>query len=133
MKQYIIKINCLFSILILGFTPLKCVSQNGSKVEPKRIAFEKGEVVLSGELSSGGETAFVFSATKGQKLSIRNELVKIFKFRLTNPEFEAESDFDGSLEYRFDLPTTGDYVVFVTRKPVKSTEAARFKIRLEIR
>jgi hypothetical protein len=108
--------------------------QHGGKAEPKRIAIPTGKtsVTISGSLSNGQEMEYVFSARKGQIVTVKNAGHNLFDFRVFNDEFDFETEFDSSPRSTFDLPETGDYLFFV-RKKMAGPRRARFSMVISIR
>ena len=109
--------------------------QHGGKAEPKRIEISAGKtsVTVSGSLSNGQEMEYVFSAMKGQMVTVKNPGHSLFDFRVFNDEFDFETEFDSSPQSTFDLPETGDYLFFVRKKMIKSARRARFSMVISIR
>lgn len=122
---------CLLMLLCCGFV----LAQHGGKAEPNRIKFAAGasSSVLRASLSNGQEMEYVFAASKGQTVSIRNATSSLFDFKVYNADHFSEGDFDSSKSYSFDVPETGDYMFFVRKKQVKSPRTARFSITLSIK
>ena len=109
--------------------------QNGGKAEPKRIQFAAGKssATLSGTLSNAQEMEYVFAASKGQQVTIRNVTKNLFDFRVFSEENFPDGDFDSSPSYTFEIPETGDYMFFVRKKQVKTPRTARFSMTLTIK
>ena len=122
---------CL-AVVVPAFT---CFAQNGGKAEPNRIEFAKGKTatVLTGRLSNSQEMEYVFSARKGQHVTVKNSQTGLFDFRIFSDELDMETEYDSSRAYTFDIPETGDYMFFVRKKIVKSPRTARFRITFQIR
>lgn len=109
----------------------------GQKAEPKRISFERGKTsaTVTGTLSNDQEMDFVFGAKAGQtvKLKVTSQPKgNLFDFRIAGDGFELETDNDSYSEYSFKAPATGDYLVFVRKRPTESVRKAKFFLRLEI-
>ena len=109
----------------------------GQKAEPKRISFERGKAsaTVTGTLSNDQEMDFVFGANAGQtvKLKVTSQPKgNLFDFRIAGDGFELETDYDSYSEYSFKAPATGDYLVFVRKRPTESVRKAKFFLRLEI-
>ena len=124
-----------FSLVFILLAIAECFGQHGGKAEPKRIEFAKGRssIVLTESLTNGSEMEYVFTAKKGQRVTVTNPLTGLFDFRIFSDENDMETEFDSSRRYTFEMPQTGDYQFFVRKKMVKSPRTARFCIRFEIR
>lgn len=107
----------------------------GGKAEPTRIQFATGRssVTLTGRLSNKQEAEYVFAASKGQEVTIRNMRPSLFDFKVFSDDNFSEGDFDSSSSYTFEVPETGDYMLFVRKKLVRSPRTARFSITLTIK
>ena len=107
----------------------------GGKAEPNRIQFAAGQTsaVLRGTLSNGQEMEYVFSAKKGQIITIKNSTRSLFDFRVFSEEFDVETAFESSPTLTFELPETGDYMFFVRKKQVKTPRTARFSLLISLR
>ena len=114
---------------------LPALAQGGGKAEPKRIEFAAGKssLTLSGSLSNGQEMEYVFAASKGQRVTIRNSNTSLFDFRVFNQEFDFETEFESSPTLTFEIPDTGDFMFFVRKKQVKTPRTARFSLTLTIK
>lgn len=122
-------------IAICIVTACPAFAQNGGKAEPNRIEFAKGQssTALTGNLSNSQEMEYVFSAKKGQKVTIRNSRTNLFDFRVFSNEFDFETEFDSSAASTFELPESGDYLLFVRKKMVSRPRSARFSLQLTIK
>jgi hypothetical protein len=111
------------------------LAQNGGKAEPKRIEFSNGRssTVLSGSLSNSREMEFVFNARKGQTVTISNPQTSLFDVRIFSEEFDVETEFDSSRTFSLELPSAGDYLLYIRKKLVQRPKRARFAIRLSIK
>ena len=111
------------------------LAQGGGKAEPGRIEFARrlSSKTLSGTLSNGQEMEYVFAASKGQKVMIKNATRSLFDFRVFNEEFSFETEFESSPSLTFTVPETGDYQFFVRKKMVKTPRRARFRLTLTIK
>lgn len=133
MKTILIKIivlTLLFSINIFA--------QNGGKAEPRRVKFAKGKssTVLTGMLTNDQQMEYVFGARAGQKISLKVTSIpkgKFFDFDLMGDGFELETDRDYYEDYTFTAPETGDYLVFVRKRPTEKVMTAKFSLTLAIR
>ncbi|HMS10928.1 MAG TPA: hypothetical protein PKE66_15690 [Pyrinomonadaceae bacterium] len=122
----------IFAVLLSA--SLAVVAQ---KAEPKRISFERGKAsaTVTGTLSNDQEMDFVFGAKAGQtvKLKVTSQPKgNLFDFRIAGDGFELETDYDSYSECSFTAPATGDYLVFVRKRPTESVRRAKFFLRLEI-
>ena len=116
-------------------TSLCAFAQGGGKAEPNRVELAAGRssATLTGTLSNGQETEYVFAAKKGQKVTIKNIRPGLFDFKVFSEENFSEGDFDSSRSYVFEIPETGEYLLFVRKKQVRSPRTARFSITLTIK
>lgn len=110
----------------------------GQKAEPKRISFERGKAsaTVIGTLSNDQEMDFVFGANAGQtvKLKVTSQPKgNLFDFRIAGDGFELETDNDSYSEYSFKAPATGDYLVFVRKRPTERVRRAKFFLWVEIK
>jgi len=122
----------LFVVFLLATAPV--FAQSGGKAEPKRIilAAENSTAVLKGTLRNGREMEYVFAGFKGQTVTIKNATSRIFDFRVFNPEYFDEGDFDSSAVYSFEIPETADYFLTV-RKKVAGPRSSRFSMTITIK
>src|SRR6476661_2311851 len=102
--------------------------QNGGKAEARRVVFRAGTsgTVLAGTLRNGEEMEYVFAARKGQTITLRNSATSMFDVRIFSEAFDVETEFDSSREVSVALPETGDYMLFVRRKMVRTPIRSRF-------
>ena len=121
--------------IILALATHSMFAQGGGKAEPKRIQFAAGlsSATLSGSLSNGQEMEYVFGASKGQSVTIKNSNKSLFDFRVFNDKFDFETEFESSSTLTFNIPETGDYLFFVRKKHVKTPRTARFSLTLTIK
>jgi hypothetical protein len=110
------------------------VFAQGGKAEPKRINFAAGSssATVRGTLSTAQEMDFVFSARAGQTVTVRNANPRLFDIRVFNDIFEFETEFDSSVNIVFEVPETGDYMMFVRRK-AGQPRTARFSVTVSIK
>ena len=122
----------VLGILLIG---LANILAQGGKAEPKRIEFSPGKsrITLTRSLSNGSEMEYVFAARKGQRVTIKNSTASLFDFRVFNNEFDFETEFESSPTLTFEIPETGDYLLFVRKKMVAKPRIARFSITLAIK
>lgn len=125
----------LIALAIISLVLCTCVFAQGGKAEPKRIQFPTGKslAALSGTLSNGQEMEYIFSAAKGQTITIKNSTRSLFDFRVFNEQFDVETEFESSPTLTFELPETGDYMFFVRKKQVQRPRTARFSLSISIR
>ena len=123
---------CFVVVIVFGTGTV--FGQGGGKAEPNRIKFEIGKfnARLTGTLKSGQEMEYLFGATKGQVVTIRNPTFRTFDFRVFSEENFSEGDFDSSPTYTFEIPETGEYMLFI-RKKVAGPRRARFSVTLTIK
>lgn len=126
--------RCLIFAAISLFA-VSTLSAQGGKAEPKRIEFEKGgsSMTLTGTLSNSQEMEYVFSAVKGQTVSIRMANTNLFDYRIFSPEADLDTEFDSSRTSTIELPATADYLLFVRKKMVSRPRTARFSLTISIR
>lgn len=107
----------------------------GGKAEPKRIEFTDGRtsVKLTGSLSNGQEMEYVFAAVKGQSVTLKMANTNLFDYRVFNAEADFETEFDSSPASTFELPASGDYLLFVRKKMVSRPRTARFSLSLSVK
>lgn len=125
----------ILTVLLCLLASSAAMAQHGGKAEPKRIEFATGKssTTQAGTLSNGQEMEYVFAAREGQTVTIRNSRTSLFDFRVFNEEFELETEFESSPVLSFTLPGTGDYMLFVRKKQVRSPRTARFSLTLTIK
>lgn len=123
----------IFVFAVVGVTG--ATAQGGGKAEPNRIQFASGSSskTMTGSLSNGQEMEYVFGAAKGQKVTVKNATKSLFDFRVFSEENFPDGDFDSSASYTFEVPETGDYMLFVRKKQVKTPRTARFSVTLSIK
>lgn len=124
----------LFLLVICLLSTATSLAQGG-KAEPNRIEFSRGKTstVLVGSLSNAEEMEYVFSAAKGQKVTIRMSNTSLFDYRVFSPEADFETEFDSSPTATFELPASGDYLLFVRKKMVARPRNARFSLSISIK
>src|ERR1043166_7703340 len=76
--------------LALLTSPVQTRGQRGGKAEPLKILFAAGKTstTLAGRLSNDQEMEYVFSARKGQRVTVRNAQSHLFDVRI----FRSEGD-----------------------------------------
>ncbi len=109
--------------------------QGGGKAEPNRIQFATGKssITLTGTLSNSQEMEYVFTAKKGQTVTVKMSNTSLFDYRVFNPEADFETEFESSPVSTFELPETGDYFLFVRKKLVQRPRSARFTMTFSIK
>lgn len=107
----------------------------GGKAEPNRVRLAPGQTTktLTGSLSTGQEMEYVFTAVKGQTVTIKNARTSLFDFRVFSDEFDVETEFESSPVLSLAIPETGDYMFFVRKKAVRTPRTARFRVTLTIK
>lgn len=110
----------------------------GGKAEPNRIEFAKGKssIVLNGTLANDEQMEYVFGAKEGQKITLKvssSPKGKFFDFDLAGDGFELETERDYYDDYTFTAPETGDYLVFVRKRPTEKVTRAKFFLTLTIK
>ncbi len=125
-----------FKKFLLGsfFTALAAITAaaQGGKAEPRRLAFVGEKAVAAGRLSNGQEMEYIFTAKKGQKLTVVNGKTSLFDFRVFNEEFDVETEFESSRSLTIDIPESGSYYFFVRKKMVNAPRTAGFSITLTL-
>jgi hypothetical protein len=121
-------------IVVLTLGTHASFAQGGGKAEPSRITFAAGSSskTISGTLSVGQEAEYVFAASKGQTVTVRNSNRSLFDFRVFNEEFDFETEFESSQTLTFQIPETGDYLFYVRKKAIKTPRTARYSLTLTI-
>jgi len=129
-------------ILIIGiflFSVANILAQGGGKAEPNRIKFAKGKSssTMTGTLSNNQQIEYIFGAKAGRKVNLKvtsNPKGNLFSFSVDGVEgIELETEYDSYAEYSFTVPTTGDYLVFVTKNPTEKVPKAKFLLTLSIK
>jgi hypothetical protein len=129
------RIFAFFWAVVMGVGVLPVAGQNGGKAMPREIRFapHSSAATVTGMLSNGQEYDLVFSAKKGQTVTITNSRTALFDFRVFNNEFDFETEFDSSRQMTFEVPETGNYLLFVRKRMVQRPRTARFSITLTIK
>lgn len=110
----------------------------GGKAEPNRIRFAKGKTAatLSGVLSNDQEMEYVMLVRAGQTVRLKvtsKPTGRFFDFRIAGSSFELETDYDSYTEYSFTAPETGDYLIFVRKRPTERVKKATFYLSLTVK
>jgi hypothetical protein len=124
-----------FVLFALWLCPAPVSFGQGGKAEPNRIAIDKGKTsrTLVGTLSNSEEMEYVFFAAKGQTVTIKMSNTSLFDYRVFSPDADFETEFESSPTATFDLPASGDYMLFVRKKMVSRPRRARFSLTIRIR
>ena len=125
----------MFLVITLLLAAGSVLAQHGGKAEAQRIKFVAGKssATLRGTLSRDEEMEYVFGASKGQKVTIKNTRTSLFDFRVFSEEFNFETEFESSPTLTFTIPETGNYNFFVRKKQVKTPRTARYLLTLSIK
>ena len=125
----------MFLVILLLLAAGSIFAQHGGKAEAQRIKFAAGKssATLTGTLSKDEEMEYLFGASKGQKVTIKNTRTSLFDFRVFSEEFNFETEFESSPTLTFTIPETGDYNFFVRKKQVKTPRTARYSLTLSIK
>ena len=126
-------------LVVIAFFVLAVSSfaQGGGKAEPNRIKFAKGKssTVLTGSLKGDSQYEFVFGARKGQKVYVTNSDSDNFSYSVFSQDIEDvnyESTDLAVPTLEFEVPETGDYMIFVKRNAT-SNVSKKFSITLAIK
>lgn len=111
------------------------VFAQGGKAEPNRIDFASGRSsrTLTGTLSNSQAMEYVFDAKKGQTVTIKMSNTSLFDYRVFSDAAEFETEFDSSPTSTFELPESGEYMLFVRKKMVSRPRTARFTLTISIK
>lgn len=125
----------VFSLLLVLACAATSALAQGGKAEPKRIQFAPGKssAKLAGRLSNAQEMDYIFTAGKGQTVTISNATAKLFDIRVFNEEHHVETEFDSSPTLTIENLEAGEYLVFVRKRQVRSPRAARFAVTLTVK
>ncbi|HVF46474.1 MAG TPA: hypothetical protein VNA17_02800 [Pyrinomonadaceae bacterium] len=132
-----VKVRLALAILIIGLAA-SAVSVQGGKAEPMRISFAAGKTsaTLTGTLSNNQQMEYVFSAKKGQSIMSKvssSPKGRLFDFDLESDGFDLETEYDTYSDYKFTAPRSGDYLVFVRKRPTERVHRAKFYLKLAIK
>jgi hypothetical protein len=132
------KIKLTIVIGILFLCAANIFAQGGGKAEPNRIKFTKGKssAALSGTLSNDEQMEYVFGAKAGQKITLKVTSApkgNFFDFELSGDGFEFQTENDSYSDYSFTAPETGDYLVYVRKRPTENIKKAKFFLTLTIK
>lgn len=128
----------VFLCLLCLIAATSVFAQSGGKAEPNRIKFAKGKskAVLTGTLSNGQEMDYAFGASAGQTVTLKitsEPKGKLFEFDLAGDGFDLETEYDTYADYTFTAPQTGDYLIFVKKRPTEKVKRAKFFLTLSIK
>lgn len=114
---------------------MMALAQKGGKAEPNRVEFAHGKTstTLSATLGHDEEMEYVFSAKRGQKVTVTNPTTSLFDVRIFSEENNVETEYDSSRTFSLTLPADGDYLLYVRKKRVKAPRRAKFSITLSLR
>lgn len=109
------KFSFLAAIAFFAFAAVSAFGQGGGKAEANVIKFAKGKssAVIAGTLAGDEEAEYVFGARKGQIVKILNPKSDVFSFRVFNTDVDYNSDDVTDDEFEFEVPETGNYMLFV--------------------
>lgn len=129
-----LKITFLLSLLVVCFS----VAVYAQKAEPLEIKFAKGKTskTVSETLSGDQQMEYVFNTRAGQKVSIKfvsKTPKNTFDFTLNGESFDFQTDNESYIEYDFTAPETGNYLLYVRKKPSNSNKPAKFYLNLSIK
>lgn len=131
MRSSIICVLCLVAAV-------PAFAQHGGKAEPKRLEIAHGKTVTTatGTLSNDQESDLVFAARAGQKIRLSVTSLpagRLFDLHIQGDGFDLPTEFDRYTSYSFIAPETGDYLVFVRKRPTRTVQKAKFTLRLTIK
>ncbi len=129
--------SILLTLAFVHFIGTTLAFAQGGKAEPKRVEFANGRTAatVSAILSNNQEMDFIFSVEAGQTVDLRvtsKPKGNLFDFRLMGNIFEFNTDLDSYSEYSFKAQETGDYLVFVRKRPTRVAAKAKFFLVLKI-
>lgn len=130
------RVSFLLVIAFFAFAAVSTFAQGG-KAEPNRIKFAKGKssTVITGSLAGDSQYEFVFGARKGQTVYVTNPDSNNFSYSVfsqDNEDVNYESTDLAEPTLEFEVPETGDYMIFVKRNAT-SRVAKKFSITLAIK
>jgi hypothetical protein len=131
------KIKLIIVTGILFLCAANVFAQGGGKAEANRIKFTKGKssAVLSGTLSNDEQMEYVFGARAGQEITLKvtsEPKGNFFDFTLSGDGFEFQTEYDSYDDYSSTAPETGDYLVYVRKRPTENIKKAKFFLTLTI-
>ena len=111
----------------------------GGKAEPNRISFAKGKTsaTVTGKIYGDVQAEYIFSASKGQTVTITISSVpkgKYAYFTPVNPEtFEQVDEEAVNYYYKYEVQETGDMALLVKFKPKGKVKSAKYALTLSIK
>jgi hypothetical protein len=122
------------SVLLVLSNDGAAFAQRGGKAEPNRIEFKRGtsSTTVSGTVRGDQQAEYVFSAQKGQKLTVhltsKPRRTSLFELHAPKRADWAFSQYD----YVGQLPATGDYLLFVLQ-PTEATGRSTYRLTITLR
>jgi hypothetical protein len=114
----------------------KVMAQGGGKAEPNRIEFKRGtnSTTMNGVVHGDEQAEYILSARQGQRLiKLTATPAKSSCFDLQGPDgVDVGLEYDCNLNYSKVLPSTGDYMLVVSR-PSQAKGTSRYKMTVTIR
>jgi len=131
----LIKVRFAAAAMIILAVSLSFFAQKGGKAEPKRIQIPTGRsnVTLTGTLSNSQEMEYVFTAKKGQTVSVKLSNTNLFDYRIFKPDIDFETQLERSTLSTFELAETGDYFLFVRKKMARNPRSAKFSLVFSVK
>lgn len=128
-------LKLILVVALVSLTGVCAFAQGGGKAEPNRIRFlpDKSTVTLTGTLSNSQEMEYVFTAKKGQTVTVKMSSTRLFDYRVFNPDVDFEAEFESSPTSTFELPEAGEYFLFVRKKTVQRPRTAKFTLVFSIK
>ncbi len=126
-------------LIVIATVLISASGAFAQKAEPNRIKFAKGKTAatITGTLSNNQEMDYVFGAKAGQKVTLKvssNPKGNLFSFSVKGDGgIELETQLDSYADYTFTAPETGDYLVFVTKRPTEKVPKAKFLLTLTLK
>jgi hypothetical protein len=125
----------MIAAVVIFVACFSAFGQGGGKAEPNRIQFTAGKssITLTGTLSNSQEMEYVFAAKKGQTVTVKMSNTSLFDYRVFKPDVDFETEFESSPVSTFELPETGDYLLFVRKKLIQRPRTARFTLTFAVK
>lgn len=114
-------------------------AQNGGKAEANRLEIPRGKtsVTVTGTLKEGEQVEYVFSATEKQLafvwINSINPKGKFYSFVVKGAENDFVSDLPRLEVEKFQVPATGDYLIYIMFRPIGKVKKGSYKLTLEIK
>ncbi|NNF00076.1 MAG: hypothetical protein HKN25_13730 [Pyrinomonadaceae bacterium] len=123
--------------VLITFVIFGALSTAGQKAEPKRIKFAKGtnSKTVTGVLSNNQQQEYVIGAQQGQTLTVlitSRPRGKYHSFNILGDGIDFATDYDVNYSYQVRLPESGDYLIYVTKRPTKRNKTARFYLKVKV-